>query len=43
MGDEGRVILGIVNQEHETAEYRVEITFDGRRVAGLGPVTLDHQ
>jgi len=43
LGDEGRVILGIVNQEHETAEYRVEITFDGEPVEGIGPVILDHE
>jgi len=43
MGDEGRVILGIVNREHEVTEYRVEITFDGEAVEEVGPIMLDHK
>jgi len=40
---EGKVILGIVNQEHETTNYKLEITTDGENVAGIGPITLRHE
>ncbi len=43
LGQEGRVILGIVNQEHETTEYQVEITIDGEKVGEAGPFTLNHE
>ena len=43
MGGEGRVILGIVNREHEVTEYRVDITFDGETVQEVGPIVLDHK
>jgi len=41
-GEEGRVILGIGNQEQQVAEYRVEITFDGEMAGEIGPIILDH-
>ena len=43
LGDAGKVILGIANNEHETAVYRVEIRIDGEKVGDLGPITLDHE
>ena len=43
LGEEASVVLGIVNHEHETTEYRVEITFDGETVEEIGPITLDHE
>lgn len=32
VGKQGNVLLGIVNQEHETASYRVEVWIDGVQV-----------
>jgi uncharacterized membrane protein len=43
LGEEGRVILGIVNREHEAIEYKVEITIGGEKVGGIGPTTLEHE
>jgi len=31
VGEEGQVIVGVVNREHESADYRVEIWIDGER------------
>lgn len=44
LGEEGRVILGIVNNEHENdLEYRVEILIDGEINETVGPLELDHE
>jgi len=43
LGEQGKVILGIVNRERETTEYWVEITIDEERVGQVGPITLDHE
>jgi uncharacterized membrane protein len=40
VGDEGSVIIGIVNREHETASYRVTVAIDGRENGNMGPVRL---
>jgi len=42
LGEEGKVTVGIINREHETVTYRVEITIDGVRNNEVGPVALDH-
>jgi len=42
LGEEGKVIAGIINREHETVTYRVEVTIDGVRNNEVGPVALDH-
>ena len=42
MGGEGKVIIGIINREHETATYRVEVAIDGVKNNEVGPVALDH-
>ena len=42
VGEEGKVIVGIINREHETVTYRVEIVIDGVENNGVGPVVLDH-
>lgn len=42
LGEEARVILGIVNREHQETSYRVEITIDGRNYSEIGPVVLAH-
>jgi len=43
LGDKGRVILGILNQEHETTVYWAEVTIDEEKVTEVGPITLDHE
>ena len=43
VGEEGKVIIGIINQEHETVSYRVEVTIDGARHDEIGPVVLHHE
>ena len=43
LGEEARVILGIVNNEHEDdLEYRVEILIDAESSTTVGPLVLDH-
>ena len=40
-GDVGRVTLVIVNREHETVSYGVEVTIDGIRNSVIQPVVLE--
>jgi len=42
LGEEGKVIVGIINREHETLTYRVEVVIDGIENNEVEPVTLDH-
>jgi len=42
LGEEGEVIVGIINREHETMTYRVEVAIDGVKNNEMGPVALDH-
>ena len=42
MGEKGKVIVGIINREHETVTYRVEVVIDGVKNNEVGPVALDH-
>jgi len=42
VGEEGKVIVGIINREHETVTYRVEVTIGEVKNNEVGPVTLDH-
>ena len=42
VGEEGRVIMGIINREHETVSYRMEVTIDGTRHGEIGPVVVLH-
>ena len=42
MGEEEKVIVGIINREHETVTYRVEVAIDGVKNSEVGPVALDH-
>ena len=42
VGQEGRVILGIINNEYETMDYRVEVRIDGVINNEIGPVVLEH-
>ena len=41
VGDEGTVVLGIVNQEHKAMSYRVEVLIGEHSLPGIGPVELD--
>ena len=42
VGEEGKVIVGIINREHETVIYRVVVTIGEVKKNDVGPVTLDH-
>ncbi|MFC1930858.1 DUF1616 domain-containing protein [Chloroflexota bacterium] len=43
LGEECGVDLGIVNREHETTVYRVEVTDGNEKVNEIGPITLNHE
>ena len=40
VGEEGKVIVGIINREHETVSYRMEVRIDGVRNNQVGPLEL---
>ena len=42
VGEEGRVIVGIINREHETVSYRMEVRIDGVKHKELGALVLEH-
>jgi len=42
VGEAGRVIVGIINNEHKTVSYRVEVRIDGVKNNEIEPVTLEH-
>jgi uncharacterized membrane protein len=42
VGREGKVIVGIVNWEHDTVDYRVEVLIDGVRNNEIGGIILEH-
>ncbi|MDD5083118.1 MAG: DUF1616 domain-containing protein [Dehalococcoidales bacterium] len=42
VGEAGKVVVGIVNQEQETVSYQVEVVIDGVPDSETGPVVLDH-
>jgi len=41
-GKEGRVIIGIINNEYEIVTYRVEVGIDGEKNKEVGGITLEH-
>ena len=41
VGEEGKVVVGIINREQETVTYRVEVRIDGAVSNEVGPVTLE--
>ena len=43
VGEEGRVIIGIVNREHKPVDYRVEISIDELNIQEVGPISLAHE
>jgi len=42
VGEEGKVVVGIINREQETVTYRVEVRIDGAVSNEVGPVTLEY-
>ena len=42
LGEKGTVIVGIVNEENETATYRIEVQINGVKNAEAGPITLNN-
>ncbi len=42
VGEEGRVTVGIVNWEHETMGYRVEVRVEGIRNTEVETIVLEH-
>ncbi len=43
VGEEERVILGVVNQEQESMSYKIEIMIGETLVEEIGPITLTHE
>ena len=41
VGEEGQVVVGIVNREQEVTAYRVEVNIEGEVVREIGPLELD--
>ena len=41
VGEEGKVIVGIMNKEKGTTTYRLEVRIDGAIVNQVGPITLE--
>jgi len=42
LGEEGKVIVGIINREHETVSYRLEVRIDGIKNNEVGSIVLEH-
>jgi uncharacterized membrane protein len=40
MGQEGSIVIGIINRERESASYRVTVEIDGREKGKTGPIRL---
>jgi len=43
MGQQGKVIVGIINREHEVASYRVEVIVDGVKNNEVKRIVLEHE
>ena len=43
LGEKGKVILGIVDREHEEMSYRVEVNIDEVTNKEIGPIVLAHE
>jgi uncharacterized membrane protein len=43
VGEEGKVILGIINKESQEMNYFVEVRIEGDKVQELGPISLPHE
>ena len=43
VGEQGRVLVGIINREQETVSYWVKVTIDEITLNEIGPVALHHE
>jgi len=43
VGQEGSVIVGVVNREHDPMDYKVEVTIDGEEVSVINSISLEHK
>ena len=43
VGEEGKVLVGIVNHEYQEMDYRVVVRIDGMENQEIGPVALAHE
>ena len=43
VGEPGKVVVGIINQEHEAVSYRVEVRIEGMANNEIGPIVLEHE
>jgi uncharacterized membrane protein len=43
VGEEGKVVVGIINREHETVSYRVEVMVNGAKDTVADSVVLEHE
>lgn len=43
LGEEGTIIVGIVNHEHQATAYSIEVRIDGEQVQEIGPINLAHE
>lgn len=43
LGENGTVILGVVNNEHEEVAYRVVIKLDNETIGAIDDITLNHE
>lgn len=42
IGETGKVIVGIINREHEDVKYDVVINIDGKEINKLSSISLSH-
>lgn len=43
LGEEGTIVVGIVNHEHQKTAYSIEIYIEGEQVQEMGPISLAHE
>lgn len=43
LGEEGTIILAIINHEHQATDYSIEIKIDGEKVQEISHVSLAHE
>lgn len=42
-GEEGKLLVGIINNEYKIVDYRVEVRLDGVKNTEVGGITLEHE
>ena len=43
VGEEGRVIVGFINNEHKTVSYRVEVRINNEKSNEMGPIVIENE